>query len=223
MLKNFKKALKRAFTITELVIVIAVIAILAAVLIPTFSNVIEKANQSAAMQNCRAAISDYGTPEPGLVVSEGKDAEKDYYYLYMNGGIHLLDGVELVEAASVNAAGDYTVSLTATGNADADRNEPANWSSHTLTVSSSDKIDGVYMSKPITINGTNYVSVFVRQCVKATEADPLTNFYSTAYIYSGVYFSWSPNEKVSSSDETEVDVAMTDTFDVTVTAVVSGT
>ena len=37
---------KRAFTITELVIVIAVVAILAAVLIPTFSNVIEKANQS---------------------------------------------------------------------------------------------------------------------------------------------------------------------------------
>ena len=222
MLKNFKKALKRAFTITELVIVIAVIAILAAVLIPTFSNVIEKANQSAAMQNCRAAISDYGTPEPGLVVSEGKDAEKDYYYLYMNGGIHLLDGVEQVTDVTVNAAGDYTVSLTAS-NGGTDRNEPANWSSHTLTVSSSDEIDGVYMSKPITINGTNYVSVFVRQCVKATEADPLTNFYSTAYIYSGVYFSWSPNEKVSSSDETEVNVAMTDTFDVTVTAVVSGT
>lgn len=38
--------MKKAFTITELVIVIAVVAILAAVLIPTFSNVIEKANQS---------------------------------------------------------------------------------------------------------------------------------------------------------------------------------
>lgn len=35
---------KRAFTIVELVIVIAVIAILAAVLIPTFSSLIEKAN-----------------------------------------------------------------------------------------------------------------------------------------------------------------------------------
>ena len=40
------KNMKRAFTITELVIVIAVVAILAAVLIPTFSNVIEKANVS---------------------------------------------------------------------------------------------------------------------------------------------------------------------------------
>lgn len=49
MIKKFKKA----FTITELVIVIAVIAILAAVLIPTFSTVISKANESAAMQECR--------------------------------------------------------------------------------------------------------------------------------------------------------------------------
>lgn len=48
-----KKTNKKGFTIVELVIVIAVIAILAAVLIPTFTNVVEKANQSAALQNCR--------------------------------------------------------------------------------------------------------------------------------------------------------------------------
>lgn len=49
-MKNTKK---RGFTIVELVIVIAVIAILAAVLIPTFSNVIEKANESNALQAAR--------------------------------------------------------------------------------------------------------------------------------------------------------------------------
>ena len=48
-----KKLNKKGFTIVELVIVIAVIAILAAVLIPTFSNVIEKANKSSAMQAAR--------------------------------------------------------------------------------------------------------------------------------------------------------------------------
>ena len=41
---------KKAFTLVELVIVIAVIAILAAILIPTFSNVIEKANENADIQ-----------------------------------------------------------------------------------------------------------------------------------------------------------------------------
>ena len=47
------KAKKKGFTIVELVIVIAVIAILAAVLIPTFSNVVTKANKSKAMQAAR--------------------------------------------------------------------------------------------------------------------------------------------------------------------------
>ena len=42
-----------------MVIVIAVIAILAAVLIPTFGNVIEKANESAAAQEARNAYAAY--------------------------------------------------------------------------------------------------------------------------------------------------------------------
>lgn len=48
-----KKNNKKGFTIVELVVVIAVIGILAAVLIPTFSNIIEKANISADTQLCR--------------------------------------------------------------------------------------------------------------------------------------------------------------------------
>ena len=44
---------KKGFTVVELVIVIAVIAILAAVLIPTFAGIIAKANQSADQQAVR--------------------------------------------------------------------------------------------------------------------------------------------------------------------------
>ena len=55
MIKNNRKG----FTITELVIVIAVIAILAAVLIPTFSGVITKANESAALQEARNINTEY--------------------------------------------------------------------------------------------------------------------------------------------------------------------
>ncbi len=50
---------KRGFTIVELVIVIAVIAILAAVLIPTFGNIIDKAKESAAMQEAMGAYTEY--------------------------------------------------------------------------------------------------------------------------------------------------------------------
>ena len=45
---------KKGFTIVELVIVIAVIAILAAVMIPTFSNIITKANESSVQQTAVA-------------------------------------------------------------------------------------------------------------------------------------------------------------------------
>ena len=50
---------KKAFTIVELVIVIAVIAILAAVLIPTFASVIKNAEQSTALQACKSASTEY--------------------------------------------------------------------------------------------------------------------------------------------------------------------
>lgn len=56
-----KKKLKKGFTLVELVIVIAVIAILSAVLIPTFGNVIQNANDSAAKSEVSNAITQYTT------------------------------------------------------------------------------------------------------------------------------------------------------------------
>lgn len=50
---------RRAFTIVELVIVIAVIAILAVVLVPTFGNVIAKAKDSRALQEAKNAYTQY--------------------------------------------------------------------------------------------------------------------------------------------------------------------
>ncbi len=76
-----KKLNKKGFTIVELVIVIAVIAILAAVLIPTFAAVVEKANRSAAMQNARNAVSTMEMVEDGQI-PEGVFYIKsgDYYF-----------------------------------------------------------------------------------------------------------------------------------------------
>ena len=66
-----KKLNKKGFTIVELVIVIAVIAILAGVLIPTFSGMINKSKESAALQEVTNAYKVYATD----VMSKGQTPE----------------------------------------------------------------------------------------------------------------------------------------------------
>ena len=82
-----KKLNKKGFTIVELVIVIAVIAILAGVLIPTFATVVEKANQSKAMQQAKNAyelfLAEYaekGQDIPNLCIESG-----EYHFHVVNG------------------------------------------------------------------------------------------------------------------------------------------
>lgn len=103
-----KKNRRRGFTIVELVIVIAVIAILAAVLIPTFSNISEKAKKSAAQQAATngvkafVSIDDQAELETGsyVYVSDGDG----YWYTY--------DGV-LTTATKPKLAAGYTVTTWA--------------------------------------------------------------------------------------------------------------
>jgi type IV pilus assembly protein PilA len=63
-----RKNNRKGFTIVELVIVIAVIAILAGVLIPTFSGIITKAQESAEVQKVSAAYKE----AYALELAEGK-------------------------------------------------------------------------------------------------------------------------------------------------------
>ena len=49
-----RKIFKKGFTVVELVIVLAVIAILAGVLIPTFSALVRSSRQSSAYQQANA-------------------------------------------------------------------------------------------------------------------------------------------------------------------------
>ena len=64
---------KKGFTIVELVIVIAVIAILAGVLIPTFSGIVKKAQDSALQQEATALYKE----AYALDLSDGKIDGKD--------------------------------------------------------------------------------------------------------------------------------------------------
>ena len=70
-----KKMNKKGFTIVELVIVIAVIAILAAVMIPTFGGIIETAEKSGVLQVATAAYKE----AYGLALADGKIDNTDTY------------------------------------------------------------------------------------------------------------------------------------------------
>lgn len=103
---------KKGFTIVELVIVIAVIAILAAVLIPTFSNVVDSAKETATLQEAKGTLDSYigvmssngdSLPEGTVfIVYENEaaaDANKESNkkekvsgaYVYYKGALHKFD------------------------------------------------------------------------------------------------------------------------------------
>ena len=86
-----KRSTKKGFTIVELVIVIAIIAILAAVLIPTFASLIQKANTSADIQACREMNTFLAVNE----VTGGKDIT-DVYAVLKEGGMSAKDYHPLV-------------------------------------------------------------------------------------------------------------------------------
>ena len=99
-----KKMNKKGFTIVELVIVIAVIAILSAVLIPTFSGVVANAKDTAAKADAKAAYQEYLADK----ADEG-DVADDFIYEYEAGTIYvtIVDGVvtELVKGTGLTAQG----------------------------------------------------------------------------------------------------------------------
>ncbi len=88
------KSKSKAFTVVELVVVIAVIAVLAAVLIPVFSNVVDSARQSVALSECRNALEEYISITLGQGDSDNEDlsgcafSHNGYFYVYLNGQLH---------------------------------------------------------------------------------------------------------------------------------------
>lgn len=87
-----KRNNKKGFTIVELVIVIAVIAILSAVLIPTFGTLISDANNTARDQEAKNLYTEYiidhknvATSGYVLIVSDNVS----YYYPIANSQINL--------------------------------------------------------------------------------------------------------------------------------------
>ena len=111
-----KRNNKKGFTIVELVIVIAVIAILAGVLIPTFSGIVSKANASKALQEAQNAYKE----AYALAIADGKitaaagatgevQTVGDYTFTF-EGSIDKITKCEVTEAGKA-AADKYQVTV----------------------------------------------------------------------------------------------------------------
>ncbi len=98
-----KKLNKKGFTIVELVIVIAVMAVLAAVLIPTFSNMIDKSQGTKAVSEVKSAYT--ATLADELATPETSDD--------IINNIWLADNAP--EAIYVKASNDRIVKITKDG------------------------------------------------------------------------------------------------------------
>ena len=92
-----RKNNKKGFTIVELVIVIAVIAILAAVLIPTFANMVDKANKSADLQAATNAFKSY------VADNADKDEDMDLYIFVDNDTVYQVTDGKLAQEPMATA------------------------------------------------------------------------------------------------------------------------
>ena len=120
-----KRNNKKGFTIVELVIVIAVIAILSAVLIPTFGGITEKANKSALDQEAKNAFTNYlidcdANPDTDAMILVTKNGKTYAYDINEDGQIVFPEeSVESTCVCTVSGEG-YTIGYAAHVDTDPD-------------------------------------------------------------------------------------------------------
>ena len=100
-----RRSNKKGFTIVELVIVIAVIAILAAVMIPTFTSLTNNAKDSARDQEAKNAFTNYlvyknAEPDKNDVIFVEYEGKTYKYSIKEDGNIDLKKEVEITDAAA---------------------------------------------------------------------------------------------------------------------------
>ena len=112
MKKIMKKLNKKGFTLAELLIVVAIIAVLVAISIPIFSSQLEKAREAVDAANIRAAYAECMT----AIITDGDSADLSGYDVTLkqtvNSWQNSFDFPENLEEGTTAPAKDGTVTFT---------------------------------------------------------------------------------------------------------------
>jgi len=113
--KMYKKMNKKGFTLMEMLIVVAIIAILIAIAIPTFTSSIEKAKKATDDANFRTlkAIITAAYLSGDLTIEEG---ETVYCYLKNDGESYTTDPTEAIDAKTGDGKIGYKVYIDSSTN-----------------------------------------------------------------------------------------------------------
>ncbi len=123
MMEEMKKKMRteEGFTLAELLIVVAIIAVLVAIAIPVFSAQLEKSKESTDMANIRAA---YATLVAQYLENNTANSinvpAKQSVEGWQNTGINVLEtmvsGTVVPVTVDAKITGNYTVAIDANGN-----------------------------------------------------------------------------------------------------------
>ena len=124
-----KKNNNKGFTLMEMLIVVAIIAILIAIAIPTFSGALEKSKEAVDMANLRAAYAQV-VSDAALEAKKAPAETANVKYTYVTEGTKSYSATvtatqskkdawegetPVIGGMSVNAAGTWTISYNSDG------------------------------------------------------------------------------------------------------------
>ena len=114
-----KKTNKKGFTLAELLIVVAIIAVLVAIAIPVFTTQLEKSREATDLANIRSAYASLVTQflEDGKANSIDVPVQQKQANWQNNAGYIevMVQGSVIQSAITAETSGNYTVAITTEG------------------------------------------------------------------------------------------------------------